>query len=304
MSLHAMEIPDEPAQLPAWLEGHLRGPYLAELVAELSAVHTADTRLRSTLQDVLGPRRQTVLTQGLTALPAEMLRQFLVQPRLLLDLQELVLSEGGNYWQQTGRTTDNELNERVDRGRQRFADFLAAQARPIRQPAAPLASSARAWYRQPWLLATLALAATVLWGAFLYWRFGLPSGPPEVATGWGWSKPGALPDQGPPAEYLNRLADAAGEWFQKRPEDRDGVAQRIKEFRDGCSVLIAAAHQPLAAADRQWLVERCRSWADTLDKDLEALRQGQDPLQIRGEADATVNKLMAALRDRAKGLAL
>ena len=80
------------------------------------------------------------------------------------------------------------------------------------------------------------------------------------APGWGWNRPDALPQDLSPDAYLNHLADGAQAWFNKRPEDRAALIQRITEFRQGCSVLIQSPHKPLPAGDRVWLVDKCRAW--------------------------------------------
>lgn len=152
------------------------------------------------------------------------------------------------------------------------------------------------WYRRPWLM-SLATAASLVAAAILYDQF---KGPATLAIGWGWSRPGALPQDLAPATYLDRLADDAEEWFAKRLEDPSALAMRITEFRLGCSSLIAAEHRPLSADDRAWLIEKCQAWAEKLEGHLAAVEAGQDPLQVRAEADETVNKLIQALRERAK----
>ncbi len=131
-----------------------------------------------------------------------------------------------------------------------------------------------------------------------------PATPPVAAPGWGWDKPGALPNDGPADAYFVQLADAANDWFKKRPEDATSVKQRITQFRDGCSTLIEASHEPLAVEDRQWLVEKCRAWRDKLDEQLAAIDAGTDPLTVRESADEIVNKLMTALRTRADEVAV
>ncbi len=130
-----------------------------------------------------------------------------------------------------------------------------------------------------------------------------PVQPPVAPTGWGWDKPGALPSDGPADAYLAQLADAANDWFNKRPEDAAGVKQRITQFRDGCSTLIGAPHEPLAVEDRQWLVEKCTTWRGKLDEQLAAIDAGTEPLTVRESADEIVNKLMTALRARADEVA-
>ncbi|MHB1426408.1 MAG: hypothetical protein ACYC3I_24865 [Gemmataceae bacterium] len=61
-------------------------------------------------------------------------------------------------------------------------------------------------------------------------------------------------------------------------------------------MLIFAEHKPLSAKDRQWLVERCRLWAAKLDKLREEVETGRNAVEVRGEADKTIEKLIAASR--------
>src|SRR5262249_28459122 len=74
----------------------------------------------------------------------------------------------------------------------------------------------------------------------------------------------------------------------------------IAEFRKGCSALIFAPHRPLSPDDRKWLVERCRAWAEKVDKHLTALEAGGEPIRVRAEMDATVKTLIEKLRERAQ----
>ncbi len=126
---------------------------------------------------------------------------------------------------------------------------------------------------------------------------------PAPPSGWGWDRPGAIPNDVPPNAYLATLAHGADEWFNKRPTDPEGVRKRISDFRKGCSTLIASSHEPLAEEDRTWLVEKCKKWRDRLDDHLAALDAGEDPLAVRAAADETVSKLIKAMRARADGLA-
>ena len=81
MRLLAMDIPDDPAELPGWLERHLVGLDLAALVAELEAVHGLPTGPVPTVRDVLGDRLDAVLAGGLARLPHEVLGRLLRQPQ-------------------------------------------------------------------------------------------------------------------------------------------------------------------------------------------------------------------------------
>jgi hypothetical protein len=300
MRLHVVNIPDDPAQLPAWLEQQLVGESLGELVAELSVVHAAPAAGATSLSEVLGNRRRALLASGLAVLPASALKHLLQRPRLLLDLQELVLVEGGAYWQGLGAAAPAPGGV-LERGRERLSDFLAAEERP--RPARWLLSlrgGEGAWHRRPWFV-SLATAAALLLAFGLYTALVPPR--PAAETAWGWNRPGALAEDVPADVYLNRLADAAEDWFGKQPDEPVELAKRIEGFRAGCSVLIFAPHRPLSPADRQWLVEKCRAWAANLDdhlRALEALKAEDDPAPVRAAADLTVRSLITRLRERAK----
>jgi hypothetical protein len=130
---------------------------------------------------------------------------------------------------------------------------------------------------------------------------GQPGPTVAAASRWGWDRPDALPQELPRAEYLDHLADTAREWFNKRPDTPIALARRIAEFRQGCSVLILSPHRPLSQEDRAWLVEKCRAWAVKLDAHLAAVEGGRGALEVRREVDETIDRLFAALRQRAGG---
>src|SRR6185369_977325 len=98
MTVELLEIPDDTQALPRWLESQLVGTDLAALVAQLEAVHGASTAGATSLDEVLGGSRASVLRDGLGGLKSDQLRKLLVNPRVLLDLQEALLLEGGPYW--------------------------------------------------------------------------------------------------------------------------------------------------------------------------------------------------------------
>jgi len=307
MKVIALEIPDDPSELPAWLEQRMTGLDLAALVAELEVVHSAGAVAEPPggLDALLGDRQGAVLERGLAALPGETLRRLLVRPRLLLDLQERVLFSGGKHWQRLLDTSED-LRAPFERGRHRLPGITGystgeAGGKP-RALTLPNARPGRAWSpRLRWGIG-LAVAASVLVCAL--WLSRETPQNVEGASGWGWMRPGALAENLPAAAYLNRLADAAEDWFKKRPDEPAALAKQISEFRKGCDLLIQAEHKPLAAGDRDWLITKCRAWSTTLDTQLAALQAGKPVLEIRDEADRTIRRLIEALRQRAKSLAL
>jgi hypothetical protein len=154
---------------------------------------------------------------------------------------------------------------------------------------------------RPWFV-SLATAALVLI-AVGTWRAMSPPAPVVVqarVTPWGWQRPGVIAGDVNRQAYLNRLADAAEEWFAKRPATASALADRLTELRRGCTTLILADHPPLTPADRQWLVQKCRGWATVIDGHLAALEAGKPTDQVETDADATVRKLSHALREKAK----
>jgi len=98
MRLLALDIPDDPELLAGWLEGHLMGTDLQELVAELSVLKRPAEGAAAILPQVLADKADDLLLLGLRSLSRAQLRQLLQQPRLLLELQELVFERGGEYW--------------------------------------------------------------------------------------------------------------------------------------------------------------------------------------------------------------
>jgi hypothetical protein len=305
MTLPAFEIPDDPDQLAPWLERHLVSLELGTLVAELAAVHPEADPGVITLRDLLGPQRsQSVLTQGLSVLQPQELRRLLTHPHLLLELQELVLFAGGSHWQRLSEEC-GDLVLPAERGEQRLKTYLGAwRPRPTGGDRGRLLGPRPSWYQHP-LVVSLSTAAAVLFAVVVWDQVVRPSAAPVQPTApttvaWGWSKPGALPQDVPAADYLKTLADGANQWFKKRPDDAAGLAQRIIEFRQGCATLQLADHKPLSEADRNWLVERCQAWASKLDKHLADAEARKDVVQVRTEMDDTVNKLVTALKERAE----
>ena len=102
MNLIAVEIPDDPPLLPGWLEEHLVGTDLAALVADSRPCMDRAGEDRDCPSIRCWMVIVTTCWPGLKALPADRLRILLCRPRLLLDLQELVLASGGAAWLERG----------------------------------------------------------------------------------------------------------------------------------------------------------------------------------------------------------
>jgi hypothetical protein len=210
----------------------------------------------------------------------------------LLDRQERVLGVDGEHCRPFVETS-RDLDTIVGPGRRRLAGIT--QEGKVGSVVVPLTRPG-SWYRRSWVV-SLATAASALVAVIAFDR--ARDRGSVAAAGWGWSRPGALLEGVPRSAYLDQLADAARDWFKKRPADATALARRIGESRQGCSTLIRAEHRPLSAENRDWLVGKCRDWAARLDTHLRAVEAGEAPTKILGEADETVEKLIRALRNRA-----
>ncbi len=156
MKLLALDIPVESAELPTWLEGHLMGADLPQLVTELSVLSGEKHESAMSLQELLGDQSAEVLLMGLESLSRDKLRRLLNEPRLLLDLQRSILDQGGSYWLTVPQCADATSSSRVTWAR--LTDIIRAEA-PKSEPAQPTLSNRHPWYwaGAGWLAAAAAL---------------------------------------------------------------------------------------------------------------------------------------------------
>jgi hypothetical protein len=304
MIARVLDMPDDAAAIATWLDEQLVRGDLHEVVAELAAVHDPAGDTRPTHEPTpadaaawLGGLLPDVLTRGTVALPADRLSALLKTPWLLPALQELVFIDGGDYWHSLAstanplpRATADETLRRVAGAGARVGGPTSGQARPV----LPTASAPRALSsRLAIVLATLAAGLLV---AVASWSFLRPGAVPGGA--WGWNRSDVFAAAAPDA-YLDRLAGAAGEWSGADLDSEAALAARLRDLLAGCDRLIAAPHASLDDADRDWLVERCRAWRETIAGHADALAASHDVAAVRAAANATVEKLSAALRTRA-----
>ena len=309
-TLYVFDIPNDDALLANWLQAQIAGPHLGELVAELDALQETDLLPGSrdrrngsspgepTLDAVLGGRLSDVCERGLEDVPATLVRRLFRHPDLLIELQAHVLAQPTAFWDQK-LTESLDLSETVDTGWLRLIKGLGiTEAARGREQSVRDRPANRRTKPARWFVAGLATAAAVAAVAFVVQdRF---VGSQVVArVGWGWNQRHPLPNNLPRSEYLGLLADLSEEWRRERPDQSAALAQRINEFRAGCSRLILSEHPSLPPADRKWLTDKCRAWAKTLDGHLAALEAGQDALVVRDQVDGTIQSLAKALRDRA-----
>jgi len=287
MNLAALEIPDSSSEQASWLEQHLLGPDLLDVVALLEAFHTHAAN-SPTLADICGGHLTAVLNQGLKVLSEDQLRGLLRHSRRLIELQQLILVNGGDYWNSLDVATDRQTTARNWQRLQAALPTDLQQLQAARLP--PVTAVMR--NSPTWALAAVAATIAVAIGVVLI--------QPWKSTQWGWDVPGVLAVNVPADKYLEQLADRANDYFQRPRTTATELKQTVREFRHSCDTLIQAGHPQLAQADREWLRERCGAWAKKLDGQLAELERTDDVAKVRTQADATIRTLIEKLRERAE----
>src|SRR5262245_2633919 len=220
MTLLTMTIPDEPDELPRWLEGRLMAPDFGQFIAELWAHFPTTATQPRHLLDRWVP---LALVEGLGPIPQEVLCELLHYPGLLAAFQERVVIDGGAYWDDLPDASDD-LSERLKRGKLTLERTSAADTPPAAGKATPEAEPKTVMpkvvnrtggrgYRMWAIVSTgVAVCLTVVVALLVG---GKPDELPVVKAqiAWGWAKPSGLAfDQSSPSAYLSQLAANAEEW--------------------------------------------------------------------------------------------
>ncbi len=289
-----LEIPDEASAWAGWLEPKIVGLELGELVEQLKLVSERSDAATTTLDSICEGRLGEVLASGLDALSQPQLARLLKHPELLLDLQSKVFEAESPYWMSL--TTNEAHRNQIASMWAKIDDatkVVDGRENIVRLPE-KLDHANRHIVRR-W--AALAVAAALLL-AVGFW-FSQPK-----KSGWGFEQDGLFAANVKPNEYMKLLSDAAGQWFKQEPRNRSKLERRLIEFRHGCEALLKQEHTQLAAADRDWLLERCRVWIGKIEGHIADLKADEkDFNQIKKEADETIQKLKEALETRAALLA-
>ena len=291
MRVIALDIPEEPEAIAAWLEQQMLTGDLLDLVTELEVIHGPPAE-RYRIEDVLGDQADNVLERGLATLSNESLRQLLTQPRLLFELQEYLLLEKATYWRD--RLADADTQRAVAATKQHLLRKISGKK--VEPPPASSQSSA-VWK------AVLALAACLFIALGIgYWANRPPTPQPPVA--WGWLNDDAIPDDTSASEYLLKLADGGQQFFNKDPDDPAAFRQRVKEFRDGCQRLKNSTHSPLSKDDAQLLVGRCQRWLNELDEHLKVMANDSFDLEAaKRDVGRDIREMIDTLQRHAQQLA-
>ena len=231
--LEVFEMPESAADLGPWLDRTLMSPGLVNVVDELAVIHHApeESLTVEEARDWLGKDVAAVLERGLGVLEDARLRQMLVRPSLLPAIQELVLVEGGAYWNSLMPPARRRMPTTVT---QKPVPRWLFMVVPLAVAASVAAFVAVDMQRQPAVQPPIAAPDLVVTrGA----DTSLQNAEVTAHKPWGWNRDD-LPDaESGPANLLGDLADALSEWFRVTATDggdRDSLRLHLSEVWAGC----------------------------------------------------------------------
>jgi hypothetical protein len=261
------------------IERDLVGFNLGDLIADLPD-ESGEPRGAEPLGEILGLNREDVLKAGLSRLPRPALERLLQRPGLLLDLQEIVLCEGGEYWQRLSRSARRpseltspdfghfagdlaaiDLSGRVVKaGRGRRPERQSADGTHARPAVPPPVRRERASRRLP-ALAVSGWAVSVLLAAVLLILFRGPAerwrGPVKPSDGGdhGSSVAQLRPEESLPPDESLPLA-AAGEILLPADESDRIVVQTVPADESRSPVQVSSDVHPLPPDESRTFVSQ------------------------------------------------
>jgi hypothetical protein len=331
--LISLQMPDTQSEQVQWIESLILTDRFDRLVDERIAIGVTSSGIQLTDQEC-----ELVARRGLQTLSPQRFALLLNDHAALIELRGWVLEHGSDYWTRLADCRDNDT-QRISKILQAVKIDLESSASQKVGLAESRRVSNSVWVERSFVAAISAAATAAMLLVMFQTIDGRPSTmdsqtsvaqspvsttPPPLtaarsapasavattANVWGFEKFAKQINQSndrldPPLDresYLEQLAVAAEAWTVKRPENPTDLARRIGEFRMGCSAILLASHEPLPQADREWLKEKCATWATALDRHLEEVESGVGSDTVRQQVDQTVIKIAAALRGRSSSI--
>jgi hypothetical protein len=273
---------------PMWLERQLLGTRLSELIDELELISPAEGP-GPTLDELIGEQWQALLSRGLSALEFDRLRQLIRNPQLLLELQEQVFINGGNYWQDL--PVDEDVRSTADTVAKRVKAAIYSSGETAVTPANQGISFSSPNRRLYVIFATLAASVLVAVGIRSLFLS-------EPSVAFAWEHPDSLDSSLSATEYGETLSKSLEEWWANDPaESREELLNRLRRFRDGCETLVDARHPQLTGDQREQLVTKCKKWQVKIEQNLADVEKTNVKLvTIKQNSDKTIQATADALR--------
>lgn len=296
----ALELPEDQSLWATWLDHQVVGPdlrllvrqweLLAGVTSELSLGESWEQRLVAQFADQL-PK---ILANGLGAISSDELQRFLLQPRLLLALQEQVFMSGEPYWDRLSRSEMHLDDSARSSSKVRAAVREPAQPAVTKEHHAKVSSSfdknstpmpSRSPLRTALMLA--AVAASALFAVFYL--------QPRNRSRF-FDRTGLVVSSLEGREFTKSLAVAIREDWDADSTDAK-FRNQLRSLRDSCERLLVADLHQLSPAVAQDLKTRCRKWQASFSEMLDALDTGRPVSRVRQEANKLVDRLVTVLSD-------
>jgi hypothetical protein len=316
--LPALLLPDERKEWAAWIEKQLMGTELVRVVEQLIVLGGNHPAVLS-LEAWLGEDRNNVLEHGLQKDIAQSRIEDLVRnPALLLELQELVLLEGDNYWLQLPKSSaqqelENSIAQKVSTQLNLPSDIsipLQSLAKQVNHSLDPVNREVRPAIRPSesvvetnknrtngWTWAALAATA-----AAVMWMILNPFSPPsngQFFAALELQTPAATPQQA-----LQRMALRVDQDWKRGLTDPKALQRQLEVFRDSCDFLIdgplVKSLDGLPTATQDDIRQRCKKWQEKASELIAALASGNPVNDVQTGADEMIGKLINKLNEIAQ----
>ena len=118
----------------------------------------------------------------------------------------------------------------------------------------------------------------------------------SVAKGdWGFAKSGLLESNVSESEMLEQLAKASGAWHNKTPQTSEELANRLRQFDQGCQSLLASNLPQLSQSNRNAVHAACEDCREAIAIQLAAIANGADFATTQANANTAIDKLTHSL---------
>ncbi len=259
------------------------GVHLRELVQQLEAIQGTPFQPMK-LDAVLASKRDSVLQNGLKALDEQQIVALVRSPRLLIELQSLVLERGSKYWSLIPRTPSH--TELANSQWRMLQSTLTIDSSPIETPT-PSVRTIEKWTENRWLIAAVSLAAVILIAFLPNW-----SRPHDGRFFAARELQQSLATDG---DYLKLVANQIHSDWKADLQDRTAFEKQLRELRDSCNGILARDLKQLRPSLAQDFKDRCRKWRDDLNNHLNDLADGKPLADVQTKSNALIEKLTGVL---------
>lgn len=313
----ALCLPDERAKWGVWLEQQLIGTELKKTIEQL-IVLGGNNPAAISLEDWLGNDRSLILESGIQKNFSQARIESLIRnPTLLLDLQELLLLEGTDYWlrvpmsrpqQDVAESVIANMVSQLAQSHPPTAvqanilsahDLASKQANNsdkqiVRTNATAVNENRASWWIWAGIAATAAVIMLIVFNPFTLSQeskfFAAAELQSKVAT---------------PQLALVRMAQRVNDDWENGLQDPEALKQQLISFRNSCDYLIdgplVKSLDGLPAETISDVRQRCTNWKKKSSELIVAIDSGKPVADIQKDADKMIETLTNKLREISQG---